>query len=137
MKAVEVVRNPETSDDTVARIVAVIEKMGKHPVVLNKEIPGFIANRLMGAVRAEALDLLEQDVASIEDIDTAAKSALGYPMGPFELMDLVGLDVTYLIRKATFEVTGDESEAPHPLLVEKYEAGEFGRKSGQGWYSYD
>lgn len=136
MKAVEVVRNPETSDDTVDSIIAVIERMGKHPVVLNKEIPGFIANRLMGAVRAEALNLLEQGVASIEDIDTAAKSALGYPMGPFELMDLVGLDVTYLIRQATFEVTGEESEAPHPLLTEKYEAGDFGRKSGKGWYVY-
>src|SRR5699024_129512 len=105
-------------------VIAVIEKMGKHPVVLNAEIPGFIANRLMGAVRTEALNLVEQNIASIEDIDTAAKSALGHPMGPFELMDLVGLDVTYLIRKATFELTGDESEAPHPLITAKYEAGE-------------
>lgn len=137
MKAVEVVRHPETSDDTVDSVIAVIEKMGKHPVVLNAEIPGFIANRLMGAVRTEALNLVEQNIASIEDIDTAAKSALGHPMGPFELMDLVGLDVTYLIRKATFELTGDESEAPHPLITAKYEAGELGRKSGKGWYTYD
>lgn len=137
MKAVEVVRHPETSDDTVDSVIAVIEKMGKHPVVLNAEIPGFIANRLMGAVRTEALNLVEQGIASIEDIDTAAKSALGHPMGPFELMDLVGLDVTYLIRKATFELTGDESEAPHPLITAKYEAGELGRKSGKGWYTYD
>jgi 3-hydroxybutyryl-CoA dehydrogenase len=91
----------------------------------------------MGAVRAEALSLYSAGVASLEDIDAAAKTALGYPMGPFELMDLVGLDVTYLIRQATFEVTGDESEKPHPLLEEKYLAGEFGRKSGQGWYSYE
>lgn len=137
MKAVEVVRHPETSDDTVDSVIAVIQKMGKHPVVLNAEIPGFIANRLMGAVRTEALNLVEQGIASIEDIDTAAKSALGHPMGPFELMDLVGLDVTYLIRKATFELTGDESEAPHPLITAKYEAGELGRKSGKGWYTYD
>ncbi|BAC19585.1 3-hydroxyacyl-CoA dehydrogenase, NAD binding domain protein [Corynebacterium efficiens YS-314] len=137
MKAVEVVRHPETSDDTVDSVIAVIQKMGKHPVVLNAEIPGFIANRLMGAVRTEALNLVEQGIASIEDIDTVAKSALGHPMGPFELMDLVGLDVTYLIRKATFELTGDESEAPHPLITAKYEAGELGRKSGKGWYTYD
>lgn len=137
MKAVEVVRHEKTSDDTVDSVIAVIEKMGKHPVVLNAEIPGFIANRLMGAVRTEALNLVEQNIASIEDIDTAAKSALGHPMGPFELMDLVGLDVTYLIRKATFELTGDESEAPHPLITAKYEAGELGRKSGKGWYTYD
>ena len=137
MKAVEVVRNPETSDDTVETVLDVARKMGKQPVLLNREIPGFIANRLMGAVRSEALDLFEQGIASVEDIDTAARSGLGHPMGPFELMDLVGIDVTYLIREATFAETGDEREKPHPLITEKYEAGDFGRKTGKGWYSYD
>lgn len=137
MKAVEVVRHERTSDETVDFVISVIERMGKTPIVLNKEVPGFVANRLMGAVRAEALDLYAAGVASIEDIDAAAKTALGYPMGPFELMDLVGLDVTYLIRQATYEVTGDEAEKPHPLLEEKYAAGQYGRKSGQGWYTYD
>ena len=136
MKAVEVVRHPDTSDDTVDTVMAVARQMGKQPVLLNKEIPGFIANRLMGALRSEAIDLYEQGVASLEDIDVAAKSALGHPMGPFELMDLVGIDVTYLIREATFDMTGDEREKPHPLITEKYEAGEFGRKTGKGWYSY-
>lgn len=136
MKAVEVVRHPDTSDDTVDTVMAVARQMGKQPVLLNKEIPGFIANRLMGALRSEAIDLYEQGVASLEDIDIAAKSALGHPMGPFELMDLVGIDVTYLIREATFDMTGDEREKPHPLITEKYEAGEFGRKTGKGWYSY-
>ena len=129
MKAVEVVRHPDTSDDTVDTVMAVARQMGKQPVLLNKEIPGFIANRLMGALRSEAIDLYEQG-------DVAAKSALGHPMGPFELMDLVGIDVTYLIREATFDMTGDEREKPHPLITEKYEAGEFGRKTGKGWYSY-
>jgi 3-hydroxybutyryl-CoA dehydrogenase len=137
MKAVEIVRHDQTSDETVATVEAVARTMGKTPVLLNKEVPGFVANRLMGAVRTEALDLYSRGVASVEDIDTAAKTALGHPMGPFELMDLVGLDVTYLIRQATFELTGDESEKPHPLLEEKYQAGHFGRKTGQGWYSYD
>ncbi|QGU05372.1 3-hydroxyacyl-CoA dehydrogenase family protein [Corynebacterium comes] len=136
MKAVEVVRHPDTSDDTVDTVMAVARQMGKLPVLLNKEIPGFIANRLMGALRSEAIDLFEQGIASLEDIDVAAKSALGHPMGPFELMDLVGIDVTYLIREATFDMTGDEREKPHPLITEKYEAGEFGRKTGKGWYSY-
>ena len=136
MKAVEVVRHPDTSDDTVDTVMAVARQMGKQPVLMNKEIPGFIANRLMGALRSEAIDLYEQGVASLEDIDVAAKSALGHPMGPFELMDLVGIDVTYLIREATFDMTGDEREKPHPLITEKYEAGEFGRKTGKGWYSY-
>lgn len=137
MKAVEVVRHPETSDETIETVLQVARRMGKDPVLLNKEVAGFVANRLMGAVRGEALSLLENGVASVEDIDTAAKSALGYPMGPFELMDLVGIDVTYLIRQATYEVTGDEDEKPHPLIAEKYEAGELGRKSGKGWYRYE
>jgi 3-hydroxybutyryl-CoA dehydrogenase len=137
MKAVEVVRHASTSDETVATVEDVARAMGKIPVLLNKEVPGFVANRLMGAVRTEALDLYSQGVASVEDIDEAAKNALGHPMGPFELMDLVGLDVTYLIRQATYELTGDESEKPHPLLEEKYRAGEFGRKTGKGWYSYE
>lgn len=137
MKAVEVVRHDTTSDDTVDTVIDVARRMGKLPVVLHREIPGFVANRLMGAIRAEAIELLEQGIASVEDIDTAAKSALGHPMGPFELMDLVGIDVTYLIREATYELTGDDQDKPHPLITEKYEAGEFGRKTGKGWYSYD
>lgn len=137
MKCVEVVRHGTTSDATVDAVMDVARAMGKEPVLLNKEIPGFVANRLMGAIRAEALELLDGGVASLEDIDTAAKTALGHPMGPFELMDLVGLDVTYLIRQAHYDETGDEAERPHRLLEEKYRAGEFGRKTGKGWYSYD
>lgn len=137
MTCVEVVRGPETSDATMSAATRFVERIGKTPVVLEKEIPGFVANRILGAVRDEALRLLEGGYADVEAIDTACRTALGYPMGPFELMDLVGLDVTYLIRKATFELTGDESEAPHPLITAKYEAGELGRKSGKGWYTYD
>lgn len=137
MKAVEVVRHPETADETVESVLAVARRMGKEPVLLKKEIPGFIANRLMGAIRSEALDLYDQNIASLEDIDTAAKSALGHPMGPFELMDLVGIDVTYHIREATYAETGNAREKPHPLLTEKYEAGDYGRKTGKGWYTYD
>lgn len=137
MKAVEIVRHESTSDETVATVEAVARAMGKTPVMLHQEIPGFVANRLMGALRTEALDLYARGIASFEDIDEAAKNALGHPMGPFELMDLVGLDVTYLIRQATYDLTGDEAEKPHPLLEEKYRAGEFGRKTGRGWYSYD
>ncbi|QCU78838.1 3-hydroxyacyl-CoA dehydrogenase family protein [Citricoccus sp. SGAir0253] len=137
MKAVEVVRQERTSEDTVQAVAAVARAMGKVPVMLHQEVPGFVANRLMGALRDEALDLYAKGVASFEDIDEAARNALGHPMGPFELMDLVGLDVSYLIRQATYELTGDEAEKPHPLLEEKYRAGEYGRKTGQGWYRYD
>ncbi|GAA1365318.1 3-hydroxybutyryl-CoA dehydrogenase [Arthrobacter rhombi] len=137
MRAVEIVRNDQTSSETVDTVTEVARAMGKAPVLLNQEIPGFIANRLMGAVRDEALALLADGVSSLEDIDTAAKDALGHPMGPFELMDLVGLDVSYLIRQATYEQTGDPQDLPHPLLAEKFEAGDFGRKSGRGWYDYE
>jgi len=137
MKAVEIVRHERTSDRTVEIVSQVVRDMGKSPILLNKEIPGFVANRLMGAVRDEALALLAGEEASLEDIDTAAKDALGYPMGPFELMDLVGLDVSYLIRQAAYEQTGDNADLPHPLLTQKYEAGEFGRKTGKGWYDYE
>lgn len=137
MKCVEVVRHPGTSQDTVDTVMELARSMGKAPVLINKEIPGFVANRLMGAIRDEALRLYADGVAGFEDIDTAAKTALGHPMGPFELMDLVGLDVSYLIRKATYAETGDPADLPHPALVELYERGDYGRKTGKGWYSYD
>ena len=137
MKCVEVVRNPETSQDTVDTALELARSLGKSPVLINKEIPGFVANRLMGALRDEALRLYADGVADFRDIDTAAKTALNHPMGPFELMDLVGLDVSYLIRQATFDQTGDPADLPHPLLKDLYDQGRFGRKTGQGWYSYD
>lgn len=144
MKAVEIVRHggtgadsTATSNATVATATAVVEAMGKQPVLLTKEVPGFVAYRLLWAIRAEALDLVANDVASYQDIDAAAKTALGRPRGSFELMDLVGIEVTYDIRQAAYEITGDEKDKPHPLIVEKYAAGDYGRKTGKGWYSYE
>lgn len=137
MKCVEVVRHPGTSQETVDTVMTLARSLGKAPVLINKEIPGFVANRLMGAIRDEALRLYADGVASFEDIDTAAKTALGHLMGPFELMDLVGLDVSYLIRQATYNETGDPADLPHPALTELYERGDYGRKTGKGWYSYD
>ncbi len=137
MKCVEVVRHEGTSQSTIDTVLAVATRMGKAPVLIEKEIPGFVANRLMGAIRDEALRLYADGIASFEDIDTAAKTALGHPMGPFELMDLVGLDVSHQIRLATFAETGDPADLPHPALTELVERGNYGRKSGKGWYSYD
>ena len=99
-------------------------------------IPTSRPSRLLGALRAEALKLYDGGIAGFEDIDTAAKTALGHPMGPFELMDLVGLDVAYLIRHAHYQETGDAADLPHPALTKLYEAGHYGRKTGQGWYTY-
>lgn len=137
MKCVEVVRHNQTSQETVDSTMELARSLGKSPVLINHEIPGFVANRLMGAIRDEALHLVTAGIASHEDIDTAAKTALGHPMGPFELMDLVGLDVSYLIRLATYEETGHPEDLPHPALKALYEQGRYGKKTGRGWYEYD
>ena len=137
MACVEVVPNPETSEETVEAVVEISRRIGKQPVELSKEVPGFVANRLMGVLKDEAIRLYADGVATIEDIDTAATTALGHPMGPFTLMDMVGLDVVYLIHQATYALTGDESDLPHPALTELYEAGKYGRKTGEGWYNYE
>lgn len=137
MECVEVVPHEQTSESTVALAAELATSFGKQVVKLNREIPGFIANRLLNAIRREALNLYEDGIASAEDIDKAAKTALRHPMGPFELMDLVGIDVVYLIRMAEYEQTGDPESLPAEAVKKLYEQGNFGRKTGQGWYSYN
>lgn len=137
MKCVEVVRGPETSDETVATAVELARRLGKTPVVLDREIPGFIANRILGVVRDEAIYLLENGIASVEDIDTACRTALGYPMGPFELMDLTGIDIGYLTKQDRFAASGDPKDQPSKSVSALVERGELGRKTGRGWYDYD
>jgi 3-hydroxybutyryl-CoA dehydrogenase len=137
MTCVEVVRGPETSDDTVETSIVFARRLGKTPVVLDREILGIIANRILGAVRDEAIFLLENGIASVEDIDTACRTALGYPMGPFELMDLTGIDIGYLTKKDRFAESGDPKDQPSRSVSALVERGELGRKSGRGWYDYD
>lgn len=137
MRCVEVVRGPDTSDATVDAVVALTRQLGKEPVVLRKEIPGFVANRILGAARDEAIFLLEQGVASVEDIDAACRTALGYPMGPFELMDLTGVDIGYHAKLARHAVTGDPCDLPSRTVTELVERGDLGRKTGKGFYTYD
>ncbi len=136
MKCVEVVRNPETSDATVETTVELTKRIGKIPVILNKEISGFVANRILAALMDEAVSLYENGVASFEDIDTACKTALGHPLGPFELMDLTGIDVNYYVRMQRYEETGNPNQKPKKSVVEKFEKRELGRKTGKGWYEY-
>ncbi|WP_296605161.1 3-hydroxyacyl-CoA dehydrogenase family protein [Nocardioides sp.] len=136
MPCVEVVRGPDTASPVVEACLAFVERIGKTAVVLDKEIPGFVANRLLGAVRDEALRLLEGGYADVEAIDTAARTALGYPMGPFELMDLTGIDIGYLTKTARFEVTGDAADAPSRTVSALVEQGHLGRKTGRGFYTY-
>ncbi len=137
MKCVEVVRGPQTSDETVSAAVELVAKLGKEAVVMDKEINGFIANRILNAIRDEAVFLLEGGYASISDIDAACRTALGHPMGPFELQDMTGLDIGHATKQGRFEESGDPAEAPSRSLSERVAAGHLGRKTGQGWYRYD
>jgi len=137
MQCVEVVRGPECSDRTVDTAIELVRRLGKVPVLLKREIPGFIANRILNAVREEAIFLLENGVASVADIDTACRTALGYPMGPFELMDLTGIDIGYLTKKDRYAESGDPKDLPSKTVSALVERGELGRKTGRGWYDYD
>ncbi|GAA1892639.1 hypothetical protein GCM10009715_42640 [Paeniglutamicibacter psychrophenolicus] len=136
MKCVEVVRHETTSDATVDTTMELARRLGKEPVLINREIPGFIANRLMGAIQREALFLADSGIASVQDIDTTARTALGHPMGPFALMDMVGLDVIDFIAQATYAETGAAEDAPNERVAALVAEGKLGRKSGAGFYDY-
>ena len=136
MKLVELVKGPHTSDEAIEAAKTLALNTGKTPIVLNKEIAGFVVNRINAAVVHEALSLLEQGIATVEDIDTACEKGLNYPMGPFRLMDLTGIDVNYYVRVDRFAESHDPFDAPNPLVIEKFKKGEFGRKTGKGWYEY-
>jgi 3-hydroxybutyryl-CoA dehydrogenase len=136
MDLVEVVRGPQTSDETVQRAMDIAREMGRTPVLLNKEIDGFIVNRILHAATQEAYRLLDADVASFEDIDTAVEKGLNWPMGPFRLGDFSGLDVTYNARLHMYRTSGDERYKPSARLEAKVKEGKLGRKTGEGWYRY-
>jgi 3-hydroxybutyryl-CoA dehydrogenase len=136
MDLVEIVRGPQTSDETVERAAALAREMGRTAVLVNKEIDGFIVNRILHAATQEAYRLLDAGVASFEDIDTAVEKGLNWPMGPFRLGDFSGLDVTYKARLHMYRSTGDERYRPSPQLEAKVKAGKLGRKTGEGWYRY-
>src|SRR5439155_1136939 len=137
MDLVEIVRGPKTSDDAVERAVALARQIGRTPVVLNKEIDGFIVNRILHAATQEAYRLLDAGVASFEDIDIAVEKGLNWPMGPFRLGDFSGLDVTYNARLHMYRSTGDDRYKPSPQLEAKGHAGPQARKRGEGWYRYE
>lgn len=136
MELVEIVRGPHTGADAIETARAFALSTGKAPIIIQKEIAGFVANRINAAVTREACLLLEKGIASVEDIDTACEKGLGYPMGPFRLMDMTGLDVNYYVRRDRYAESGDENDKPSPLVIEKVNKGELGRKTGKGWYEY-
>jgi 3-hydroxybutyryl-CoA dehydrogenase len=136
MDLVEIVRGPETSQPAVDRAMSVAREMGRTPVLINREIDGFIVNRILHAATQEAYRLLDAGVASFEDIDTAVEKGLNWPLGPFRLGDFSGLDVTYNARLHMYRSTGEERFRPSPQLEAKVKAGKLGRKTGEGWYRY-
>lgn len=138
MKLVEVIRGIRTSDETVATTLELSKKLGKEPVEVKVDVPGFLANRLMIAVAIEAIKLYEQGIASKEDVDKAAKLGLNYPMGPFELMDLTGVDINYHVMDYFAKELPKELKWDPPLTIKNMvKAGLLGRKTGAGWYDYN
>ena len=137
MEVVEVVQGAHTSLETAEKLIKFVESLKKTPIWLKKEIDSFVVNRLLGAIYREAMFLVENGYASPREVDIGSEKGLGHPMGPFKLMDLVGLDVAYLIRKERFDYTGLEEHRPPKILEEKYLKGELGKKTGKGWYEYN
>lgn len=136
MKLVEVVQGPHVSDETAQISMDLCAKLEKIPVLVEKEVEGFLLNRILGAIAREAFWMLEMGVASAEDIDKACVYGAGHPMGPFRLMDLTGIDLSYTMAIERFKKTGDPASLPPPSLVEKYVKGHYGQKTGRGWYDY-
>jgi 3-hydroxybutyryl-CoA dehydrogenase len=137
MDCVEVVQGEHSSAETVQIAMDVCETIGRSGILLKKEISGFIANRILGAMKKEAVALYEGGYADYKDIDLICKKALSHPIGPFELMDLSGIDVGYFVAKQRYAETGDLKDKPAASIEEKVKAGHLGRKTGKGWYEYE
>jgi 3-hydroxybutyryl-CoA dehydrogenase len=137
MRLVEVIRGYETNDETVRIVMEIAKKMGKEPVEVKKDTPGFIVNRIMTPHFLEAIKMVEEGIATVEDIDKAVKLGLNYPMGPFELMDLTGTDIAYHVTEYLYKELQKESKWSAPVLMKSMiRAGKLGRKTKAGWYNY-
>ena len=135
MKLVEVIRALTTSDETYRQVFAFAQSLGKEPITAPDK-PGFIVNRLLVPYLLDAIRSYENGLGTIEDIDKGMKLGTGYPMGPFTLLDFVGLDTTYYIANIMFDEYREPAYAPPPLLKRMVLAGRLGRKSGRGFYTY-
>jgi len=134
MRLVEVIRNQFTNDETIKTAMDLSRKWGKEPIEVKVDIPCFVVNRLMMPHFIEAILLLEQGIASAEDIDKAAKLGLNYPMGPFELMDLTGIEIAYHVAEYLHKELNKELKWVAPrLMKDMVKANKLGRKTGEGW----
>ena len=134
MQLVEVISGEETSPETAATAASFCSAIGKVPIQV-KDCAGFVVNRILGAINDESIRLLEEGVASPEDIDKACKLGLGHPVGPFALMDLISNELNLKVMRI-FQESYGERFRPRPALVRKVDAGHLGRKTGKGWLDY-
>jgi 3-hydroxybutyryl-CoA dehydrogenase len=135
MRLVEVIRGYSTSDETIKTATELAQKMGKTTVEVKKDSPGFIVNRILIPHFLEAIRIVEEGIASIEDVDKAVKNGLNYPMGPFELMDLTGIDIAYFVSEYFYKELNKENKWVSPnLLKTMVRAGKLGKKTNGGWY---
>ncbi len=137
MQAVEVVKGIMTSGETIARGTEFVRRIRKEPIMVNRDVAGFVINRINFPSTMEAMRLVEQGVTTVEDVDKGLRLASGRRMGIFETGDMVGLDVTYGALMAMYQETGEERWYPPMILRRKVKAGQLGRKTGVGWYEYD
>lgn len=136
MKLVEIIKGIETSQTTISRITSLAKEFGKTPV-LASDTPGFIVNRIARPFYGEALRLLGEGVASADEIDRIVKKSGGFKMGPFELMDLIGIDINFSVSKSVYEQFFHEPRyRPHPIQQQMVDANLLGRKTGKGFYEY-
>jgi 3-hydroxybutyryl-CoA dehydrogenase len=134
-RILEIVKTIATSDDTIADAKSFGESIGK-TAVITKDLPGFISNRIATSFYINAVKLVQEGIATAEDIDTVFKLGAGHPMGPLEILDLIGLDTVYRAASAMYEELKDPQYAPPPLMKRMVELGWLGRKSGKGFYNY-
>jgi 3-hydroxybutyryl-CoA dehydrogenase len=138
MPLVEIHRGKKTRDDVVEAAKQLMEKTGKKTALVMKEVPGFIVNRIQGAIYREISDILEQGVTTPEDLDTAMKASLGFRyscIGPMEAEDMIGLDTSAKVSARVYRTLSSRTE-PNSLLLEKVKRGELGINTGKGWYDY-
>jgi len=137
MQAVEVIRGQSTSEETMRKGKEFALRIGKEPIMVNRDVAGFVINRINFPSTMEAMRLVEEGVTTVEDIDKGLRLASGRRMGIFETGDMVGLDVTYGALMSMYKETGDPRWFPPMILRRKVKSGELGRKTGKGWYEYD
>jgi 3-hydroxybutyryl-CoA dehydrogenase len=135
MKLIEVIKGAGTSEQTYTFVIELANQLGKSPVIV-EEAPGFVVNRILVPMINEAAFILQEGIASAEDIDTAMKLGANHPIGPLALGDLIGLDVCLFVMETLFAETGDSKYRPCPLLRKMVRAGYLGRKAGKGFFSY-